>query len=120
MNKNLKFKMYLVTVAAVVLAATLICIILDSPEFNNIQPNSAATSASTAVTESVSREKAININTAGVSELEELYRIGEKKAQAIIEYREKNGKFRSIEELTNVNGISQSILEENREKISVE
>jgi competence protein ComEA len=47
----------------------------------------------------------ININIASVSELETLPGIGSKTAQKIVEYREKNGLFLSIEDIVNVSGI---------------
>jgi len=49
----------------------------------------------------------ININTAGVDELVKLPRIGPKIAQRIVDYREKNGKFKKLEDLINVNGIGE-------------
>lgn len=52
----------------------------------------------------------ININIATKEELMSLSGIGEAKALAIIEYREKNGNFNSVNDLTKVNGISEKIL----------
>jgi competence protein ComEA len=49
----------------------------------------------------------ININTAGVDQLIELPRIGEKMAARIIEYRKKNGKFKKKEDLMKVKGIGE-------------
>ncbi len=47
----------------------------------------------------------VNINTANKEQLESLPGIGPVKAQAIIEYRAKNGLFKTLEELKKVNGI---------------
>ena len=52
----------------------------------------------------------VNINTASVSELETLPGIGTTKAQAIINFRNSHGNFRSIEELDNVPGIGPSTI----------
>ncbi|PLV59803.1 ComEA family DNA-binding protein [Thermotoga sp. KOL6] len=60
----------------------------------------------------------LNINTATSEELERLPYIGEVKAKAILEYREKHGPFSSPEELLNVPGIGEKILERIRGKIT--
>ncbi len=62
----------------------------------------------------------ININTATKSELENLEGIGDKKAQAIIDYREANGSFQSIEDIMNVTGIGEKIFLNIKDKITVE
>lgn len=49
----------------------------------------------------------ININTASVAALEALPGIGAKTAARIVEYRQKNGPFRKIEELMNVRGVGE-------------
>ena len=56
--------------------------------------------------------KLININTATAKELETIPNIGESKSFAIIEYRNKNGKFNKIEDILNVNGIGEKLYEE--------
>ena len=53
----------------------------------------------------------VNINTATVSELQTLPNIGEVLAQRIVDYREANGPFASVAELTNVEGIGVKRLE---------
>jgi len=49
----------------------------------------------------------ININTASVKELDTLPGIGAKTAALIVEYRQKNGPFKKIEELMNVRGMGE-------------
>ncbi len=49
----------------------------------------------------------VNINTATVAQLEALPGVGPKTAQRIIDYRQKNGSFKKIEELMNVKGIGE-------------
>ncbi len=61
----------------------------------------------------------VNINTASLEELMILNGIGQVKAQAIIDYRTQNGKFDSIDELLNVEGIGERILEKFRSSITI-
>ena len=53
----------------------------------------------------------MDVNTADAATLESLSDIGEAKAKAIIEYREKNGKFKNLDDLSNVLGIGDATLE---------
>lgn len=62
----------------------------------------------------------ININSADLEQLQQLDGIGKVKAQAIIDYREAHGAFRTVDELTKVDGIGEKTLEKNRDKITVE
>ncbi len=61
----------------------------------------------------------VNINTAGVEELASLDKVGDKYAQRIVEYREKNGVFEKAEDIVNVKGIGSKILEANKDRIVV-
>ena len=61
----------------------------------------------------------ININTASASELDKLPGVGEAIAKKIIEYREYNGNFSSIEEIKNVSGIGYSKFEKMKDYICV-
>ena len=59
----------------------------------------------------------VNINTATVEELKTLKGVGEKKAEAIIEYRKKNGSFKTKEDLMKVRGIGKKLFESFQERI---
>lgn len=49
----------------------------------------------------------INLNTATVAQLESLPGIGMKTAERIVEYRQKNGAFKKVEDLMNVRGVGE-------------
>ena len=61
----------------------------------------------------------VNINTASVSELTGVSGIGESRAQAIIDYREKNGAFKSVEEIKKVDGIKDGLVAKIKDYIKV-
>lgn len=61
----------------------------------------------------------VNINTASISELKTLTGIGESKAKAIISYREKNGGFKSIDEIKKVSGIGNATYEKFKDNITI-
>lgn len=73
---------------------------------------------SSAVANAGSSEK-ININSASAQELQKLSGIGETLAQRIIDYREKNGSFTSIEDLKKVSGIGDARYESLKENICI-
>ncbi|HNB18912.1 MAG TPA: ComEA family DNA-binding protein [Agitococcus sp.] len=67
------------------------------------------------------KSESININTASVEELSsKLKGIGKAKAAAIIEWRETNGKFQSLEDVDEVKGIGSATLEKNKALIRFE
>ncbi len=63
-------------------------------------------------------EKLVNINTASAAELAELNGIGDAKAKLIIEYREKNGPFKSVDDLRQVKGIGEKMVAKLRPAIT--
>ena len=79
--------------------------------------NSELAQAPTSQKKEVGKEGKVNINTATVEELKTLKGIGEKKAEAIIEYRKKNGSFKNKEELMKVRGIGKKLYESFQERV---
>ncbi len=67
-----------------------------------------------------SGQKKININTASVTELQALPRIGPKVAQRIIDYRKENGNFKRAEEIMKVRGIGEKVFQIIKDLITVE
>ena len=62
----------------------------------------------------------VNVNTADATTIaRELDGIGPAKAQAIVEYRTKNGPFKTPEDLLKVQGIGERVLEQNRGNIRI-
>ena len=85
------------------------------------QPDAQTVQQAVENTQKMVNPNVVNINLATAAELQDkLVGIGAKKAQAIVDYREKNGKFVSIEQLTEVSGIGKATLDKNRERISLE
>ena len=94
--------------------ASLIALLLAAPVISYAQQAASAAAAPT--------EKAgptVNINTATSSELEGLPGVGPKLAQRIIDYREKNGGFKKLEDLMNVQGIGEKNFLKLKSKLSV-
>ena len=62
----------------------------------------------------------VNINTADATALAKaLNGVGPAKAKAIVSYREKNGPFKSVDQLAMVEGITQKLIDKNRADIKL-
>jgi len=62
----------------------------------------------------------ININTASAEQIATVMTgVGESKAKAIVQYRKSNGKFKSVQDLENVDGIGAKTVEKNKDKITL-
>ena len=68
---------------------------------------------------SETKNNKVNINTSTKEVLTSLSGIGDAKAQNIIDYRNENGLFKSIEDLKNVTGISEKLFEQIKEFITI-
>lgn len=90
--------------------------VVQQPAVQQATNTVVSTPAST--TQQVANPNLVNINVASAAEIQDkLVGIGAKKAQAIVDYRTKNGAFSSIEQLKEVSGIGSATLDKNRERI---
>ena len=65
--------------------------------------------------------ESININTADKETLMSVINgVGEKKAEAIIQFRDENGPFKSIDDLTKIKGIGQGMIDKHEKMLRVE
>lgn len=94
----------------IILALILVIIIVLVIGFQRISYNRILLQQNAEPTEQEMITK-ININNAEIEELIKLPCIGQIKAKAIIDYREKIGKFKSLKELTKVKGIGEKTFE---------
>ena len=94
-------------------AAVLFCVSFENTPLEPYRVTSTGQSeaASSAPAASALSEEKVNINTASKEELIGLNGIGEVLADRIIEYREANGGYKDVRELTNVKGIGEKLLE---------
>jgi competence protein ComEA len=67
----------------------------------------------------VSDDGKVNLNSASQTELETIPGIGPSKALTIIEYREQNGPFQSVEDIKNISGIGDKTFEKLKDSIIV-
>lgn len=86
---------------------------LASTEVGNVEasPSSGASS---------NNSEKVNINTADLAGFQSLNGVGAVKAQAMIDYREANGAFQSIEELKNVKGVGEKTFDSLKESITID
>ncbi|MDO4294486.1 MAG: helix-hairpin-helix domain-containing protein [Eubacteriales bacterium] len=84
-----------------------------------IQPSERSASNAAGGTEGLSAGGLVNLNTADLAALKTLPGIGDSRAAAILEWREKNGRFERIEDIMKVNGIKQAAFDKLKDKITV-
>lgn len=84
---------------------TLLSIVLLSCSITTI-----ATAATKIPDKQVVKTAAININTADSKALQSVKGIGKQRAEAIVAYRDDHGRFKSVNDLQNVPGVSSALL----------
>jgi competence protein ComEA len=92
----------MVRIVASILASVSVCAALAL----NPAPVSAQSKSGAAAPKTVSTA-VVNVNTASASEFEALPGVGPKLAARIVEYRQKNGPFKKVEDLMNVRGLGE-------------
>jgi len=100
---------------AVVTSLNLAAVLTDGQQI--LIPEPVKASAATAT--GVDANGLINVNTADATQLESLSGIGEVLAQTIIDYRETNGPFTSVDQLLDVSGIGDATLAEFSDQVTV-
>lgn len=80
----------------------------------SLTKNTATSSQKNTNKTAFSSSTKISLNTASVEQLQQLNGVGMKKAQAIVEYRNQNGKFKNVSDLENVKGIGPKLVEKNK------
>jgi competence protein ComEA len=84
----------------------------------NAATASAVSTPAAIVSEVPSR---LDLNTADAGSLQSgLIGIGKAKAQAIVDYRDEHGAFATVDELLEVKGIGQALLDRNRDRLTVD
>jgi len=97
-------------VVAVLVVVWALVGVASAPEVARSQSRTATVDAAAAK---------VNINSASAKELMTLSGIGEKVAQRIVQFREANGPFKSVEDLKRVAGVGGALLERNRPRLVV-
>ena len=82
---------------------------------NNIEDNTDVNN----IEATTNTSNMVNINSATLEELKTLNGVGDAKANGIIEYREKNGGFTSIDQIKEVDGIGEKMFEKIKDKIEL-
>lgn len=95
-------------------------LVIPKQNANNNEPTITSEGGTNIIQSEVNdKSKKININTATQTELETITGVGPSLAGKIIEYRKKNGKFKSKEDVKNVTGIGESKYETIKELIDI-
>ncbi len=124
MKIELSKRTKMIVYPAIVVIAFLVGMLLehcDKEEFTikSVPNTTTAPDAATDWQSSYDEEGRLDINMATREELIELNGIGEKTAEKIISYRNENGNFDAVEELTLIGGIGDSLLQKIRDEICV-
>lgn len=91
----------------------------DEPTTESVTEPGTLSDTQTTTPPAIDATGKVNLNTASLQDLMTLKGIGQSKAQAILDDRNENGPFSSIEDLTRVSGIGEKTFENLRDQITV-
>jgi len=100
------------------IAAMAILFVIPSYAYQYPSSSTSTTTTTSKVSSAKTDTSIVNINSANLTQLETLKGIGSKKAQAIIDYRAKNGRFKSVDDLANVKGIGKKTVDNLRNRLT--
>jgi competence protein ComEA len=100
-------------------AFVIVSLLAAAPRAATAQTPSRTSAKASSATGAPAAVGVVNINTASATDLEALPGIGAKTAARIVDYRQKNGPFKKIEELMNVQGIGEKNFLKLKPQISV-
>ncbi len=81
------------------------------------RPSTSIASSSTSSGSNSSSK--VRLNSANIEQLMQLNGVGKKKAEAIIEYRNKNGKFNSVDDFMKIKGVGPALFNKNKAKLAL-
>ena len=86
---------------------------------NHYLSRPSTSSANSLTSNGVSGGAKVRLNSASIEQLMQLNGVGQKKAEAIVEYRNKNGKFNSVEDFMKIKGIGPALFNKNKDKLAL-
>lgn len=116
--KNIRHPERLILIIGIIVLAT----VLLTGHFDSVRYNENVTfnpNQSLSFRNISAEDGKIDLNNADAETLQQLYQVGEARAKAIIEYRNSNCGFVSIEEITNIDGISLAVYEKNKNMLTL-
>ena len=86
---------------------------------NHYLSRPSTSTASSSISSGANSSSKVRLNSASVDQLMQLNGVGKKKAEAIIEYRNKNGKFNSVDDFMKIKGIGPALFNKNKAKLAL-
>ncbi len=86
---------------------------------NHYLSRPSTSTASSSISSGANSSSKVRLNSANIEQLMQLNGVGKKKAEAIIEYRNKNGKFNSVDDFMKIKGVGPALFNKNKAKLAL-